>query len=394
MLKHIFKLIWNRKRTNLLMILEIFISFIVLYSVTTFGVFYLYNYNQPLGFEYENVLVVETSNRAASDDTWTPEQTETIRQLQIAISEIPEVVSFSASRSNPYDTGGYHVEGETNGKRIAYQFSEALNGVGDVWNIPVVEGRWFNKEDEASTNVQAVVITQKMKETLFGNSDAIGKTIDDSSMRVVGVISGFKKEGEFSSEENFMFKQVSLSNPKQRPPDKFVLKVQPGTTSEFEERLVKKLQSVAKDWLIEAKWESQSRETNFRLKLIPIYILGTIAGFLILMVTLGLLGVLWQNVTRRTSEIGLRRALGATAGNIQIQIIGELVMVAAFGVFAGSLLVCQIPLLNLIPFIKIEVFMISLFVSYFIIFGMVILSSWYPSQISTTVSPIEALRYE
>lgn len=394
MLKHIFKLIWNRKRTNLLMILEIFISFIVLYAVTTFGIFYLYNYNQPLGFEYENVLVVETSNRAASDDTWTPEQTETIRQLQIAISDIPEVVSFSASRNNPYDMGGYHVDGETNGTRLAYQLSEALTGIENVWNIPVVEGRWFNKEDEASTNIQAVVITQKMKETLFGNSDAIGKSVGDSSMRVVGVISGFKKEGEFSSEENFMFKQVSLSNPKQRPPDKFVLKVQPGTASEFEERLVKKLQSVAKDWLIEAKWVSQSREINFRLKLIPIYILGTIAGFLVLMVTLGLLGVLWQNVTRRTSEIGLRRSLGATAGNIQLQIIGELVMVAAFGVFAGSLLVCQIPLLNLIPFIKIEVFMISLFVSYFIIFGMVILSSWYPSQISTTVSPIEALRYE
>jgi len=394
MLKHIFKLIWNRKRTNLLMILEIFISFIVLFAVTTFGIFYFYNYNKPLGFEYKNVLLIKADNGEASDDTWTPEQTETIRQLQIAISEIPEVISFSAARNNPYDMGGYHVDGDISGKRVAYQFSEALDGIEKVWNTPAIEGRWFSKEDEASTTIQPVVISQKMRETVFGEGEAIGKNIGDSEMRVVGVIAAFRKEGEFSSEENFMFKRISLSNPKQRPPDNFVLKIQPGTSPEFEERLVKKLQSVAKNWVIEAKWISQLREINFRLKLIPIYILATIAGFLILMVMLGLLGVLWQNVTRRTSEIGLRRALGATAGNIQMQIIGELLMVAAFGVFAGSFLVCQIPLLNLIPFIQTEVFFISLFVSYFIIFGMVVLSSWYPSQISTAVSPIEALRYE
>ena len=38
---------------------------------------------------------------------------------------------------------------------------------------------------------------------------------------------------------------------------------------------------------------------------------GLVAGFLMVMVGLGLIGVLWQNVTQRTREIGLRRATGA-----------------------------------------------------------------------------------
>ena len=43
----------------------------------------------------------------------------------------------------------------------------------------------------------------------------------------------------------------------------------------------------------------------------PLIAVGLVAGFLMLMVALGLLGVLWQNVTQRTREMGLRRAKGA-----------------------------------------------------------------------------------
>ena len=42
------------------------------------------------------------------------------------------------------------------------------------------------------------------------------------------------------------------------------------------------------------------------------------------MVALGLSGVVWQNVTQRTAEIGLRRAKGARIGDIHRQILGEL----------------------------------------------------------------------
>ena len=45
---------------------------------------------------------------------------------------------------------------------------------------------------------------------------------------------------------------------------------------------------------------------------IPLMVVGTIAGFLLLMVGLGLTGVVWQSVTQRIREFGLRRAKGAT----------------------------------------------------------------------------------
>jgi putative ABC transport system permease protein len=47
--------------------------------------------------------------------------------------------------------------------------------------------------------------------------------------------------------------------------------------------------------------------------MVPLIVVSVIAAFLLLMVAFGLFGVLWQNTTQRIPEIGLRRAVGASA---------------------------------------------------------------------------------
>ncbi|HMZ82348.1 MAG TPA: hypothetical protein PLL06_21800, partial [Acidobacteriota bacterium] len=64
MIKQLFKLTWNRKRANLLISIEIFISFLVLFAVVLMAGVYIYNYLQPLGFEYDNVLCVSVDTSA------------------------------------------------------------------------------------------------------------------------------------------------------------------------------------------------------------------------------------------------------------------------------------------------------------------------------------------
>ena len=68
MTKHLLKLVWNRKRINFLITVEIFFSFIVLFGVVLAAVYYVDNYRQPLGFTYENVwcVTVEMNNRGGN----------------------------------------------------------------------------------------------------------------------------------------------------------------------------------------------------------------------------------------------------------------------------------------------------------------------------------------
>ena len=113
-----------------------------------------------------------------------------------------------------------------------------------------------------------------------------------------------------------------------------------------------------------------------------------------LMVALGLTGRLWQSVTQRTKEIGLRRAKGATAKRIYKQILGELLVITTFGLLIGVLVVIQFPLLDFLGFATKQVYAYSLLISLALIYALTIICGLYPSRLATKVQPAEALHYE
>ena len=55
MLKHLFKLIWNKKKQNFLLMTEIFFSFLIMFAVFTLAVYNYQNYRRPMGFTYDDV---------------------------------------------------------------------------------------------------------------------------------------------------------------------------------------------------------------------------------------------------------------------------------------------------------------------------------------------------
>ena len=76
-------------------------------------------------------------------------------------------------------------------------------------------------------------------------------------------------------------------------------------------------------------------------------VVGTIAGFLLLMVGLGLTGVVWQSVTQRIREFGLRRAKGATIRSVRAQVLTEMMIMTSLALIVGVALIAQLPLLPL-----------------------------------------------
>ena len=67
MLKHLFKLIWKRKKMYSLMMFEIFFSFLILFAVWTLGIYNYRNYAQPSGLETDNVWVAFFNFNAPND---------------------------------------------------------------------------------------------------------------------------------------------------------------------------------------------------------------------------------------------------------------------------------------------------------------------------------------
>lgn len=69
MFKHLFKLIWNKKKQNFLLMTEMLFSFLVLFAVFTLLVYYYDNYKKPMGFEYQNVWVISYNNAYQTKNT-------------------------------------------------------------------------------------------------------------------------------------------------------------------------------------------------------------------------------------------------------------------------------------------------------------------------------------
>jgi putative ABC transport system permease protein len=416
MIRHLFRMVWNRKRTNFLIIVEIFFSFIVLFAVVLFAVYYADNYRRPLGYSYQNVWNISIE-RTGDGDTQRPTtevaeggQEERLapgliraRQLFLVLRELSEIESFAGVSTPPYAQSTTGSAYKLNGREIKFNINSATDSLAETLGLSLVRGRWFGREDDGA-NYKPVIINERMSREVFGDGDPIGQQISPEKdwqgkpvkiiERVIGVITDYRKDGEFAGLGNYIFQRHNLDDPKSWPPSNIVVRVQAGTTAAFEEKLMAKLQSVARDWSFEIDPVSEMREVSLTIYLAPIISAGLVSAFLMIMVALGLTGVLWQNVTQRTKEIGLRRAKGATAGNIYLQILGELLVITSFGLVLGVAVVVQFPLLDLIGFISDKVYIYSLLLSILVIYVLTLICGLYPSRLATRVQPAEALHYE
>jgi ABC-type antimicrobial peptide transport system permease subunit len=68
---------------------------------------------------------------------------------------------------------------------------------------------------------------------------------------------------------------------------------------------------------------------------VPAQIFGVVGPLLLLLAAFGIYAVVAYAVARRTSELGVRLALGATAGRVIREVVGENMQVIAFGASAG-----------------------------------------------------------
>jgi putative ABC transport system permease protein len=409
MISHYLKLIWNRRRSNLLIMVEIFLSFLVVFGVMTLCLRYADSYRRPLGFSRQDVWAVSIDLRTLEREGLGADVPagvfDTYREMLSAVRELPEVVDVAGASCTPYGHSHW-TSGSTFGAwHLRYGVSEATDRFANVLGLEITRGRWFDSRDDGA-RWMPVVINERLAREIFGAKDPVGNAIpqeksSDGTLarekRVVGVVRDYRQDGELPgarAPENYLFQRHDLMDVTRRPPQNLLVKLRPGTRAVFEEKLMRRLQEVARDWSFEVQTLDNLREDWLEITLAPLVAFGVVAAFLILMVGMGLTGVLWQTVTQRTREVGLRRAKGATIVDIRAQILGELVVMTSVAVLAGVAVVVQFPLLKLVDFVPATVYAASLVVSAASIYLLTVACAWYPSRMATGIQPAEALRYE
>src|SRR3954447_21880678 len=398
MFKHLFKLIWNKKKQNFLLMIEMFVSFIVMFAVFTLVVYYYHNYKEPTGFEYDNVWVVNYTppENIHSNDSFQLFHDALSKMLK-SMPQIDEIsftsgnVPFSMSTSNTGLSYGdkMHVRSNVYHGETSYK---------DVLNFKMVEGRWFTNADNVSEKNQPIVINEKLKEELFGDENATGKIISEEQFekevparyRVIGVANNMKDKGDYQAIEDGIFMLMDTGSV--RWTGNILIKVKPTADAAFEAKLFKSL-SNAIGTSIEIEHLDKKLITKNRIMIVPLIIAFIVISFLIINVALGLFGVLWYNINKRKNEIGLRRAVGASGNSVSKQLVGEALVLSTLALLIGSFFAVQFPLLNVFD-LPARVYIIALLLAVVFVYLLVIICALYPGRQAAAIYPAAALHEE
>jgi len=372
---------------------EMLVSFLVIFAVFTLMVYYYTNYKKPMGFDYENLWVVNYNNTYQTKSTDSLNTFyDNLRQTIKSMSQVKEV-SFCSSNvplSQNQWTGEIHYKNvSTAGDNYI-----ADDNYKNAMNLQLLEGRWFNKADVNAKN-RSAIISEALRDKLFGNEEALGKMIGTEDkkldLRVIGVIQGVKAKGDYSPAREAIYRRTDTGS--YRWLGKMMVKVTPDADAAFEGKLYKTLANYMRDSNIEIEHMVNKRKSTNLFNLVPMIVTLIVACFLVINVALGLFGVLWYNINKRKGEIGLRRAIGASGQSVSSQLVSESLILATLSLIIGTFFAIQFPLLNVFD-LKAGIYIVAMILSIIFIYLLVLVCSLYPGKQAAAIYPAVALHEE
>jgi putative ABC transport system permease protein len=125
-------------------------------------------------------------------------------------------------------------------------------------------------------------------------------------------------------------------------------------------------------------------------------LLSSIAGISLLVGGIGIMNMMLTNVTERTREIGLRKAVGIRKIYINLQFLAEAVMLTFWGGFLGIILgwLASQAVTRFVSSLTTQISTSSIFLAFGVSAAVGIVFGFYPARRAANLNPIEALRYE
>jgi predicted permease len=264
--------------------------------------------------------------------------TRVYQQLGEALSHQPGVerVSFQlvVPLSHRHWTGLYSAPGE--GPHRFNMNSVAPNYFATM-RIPLYQGREFHWNDTKSSGMK-MILNQSAAKLLFPGRDALGQQVinawDKTSYQVVAVVGDTKYQDLRESAPPDAYVPI-MQDPQEKPSLSAVVRMDAGqaplagAARELASRLAPTIPAPVVTTMNDVL--SGSIAAEGMMAILSVFF----AGCALLVTGIGLYGTLAYSTARRTSEIGIRMALGARRAGVMAMVFWENAVIAALGSVAG-----------------------------------------------------------
>ena len=356
-----------------------------------------------LGFNPENLMTMqlELPGSKYSED----EQARVFnRQLLERLEALPGISSVATINWTPMQPGPGDmliVEGQPPpppGQEPGASTRVVSSNYFRTMAVSLIHGRYFTDRDNESSP-KVLIINNALRNRLFGDQDAIGRRIifggdEPKTFEIVGVvdderINALDEEPAAVTYRPFLqepWNKLNLVLRTKSDPESIASAVR-GEVQAIDPDLALYSVATMKQLIIDTP--------QAFLRRYPALLMGVFAAVALILASVGIYGIISYSVSQRTSEIGIRMALGAQRRDIFKLIAGEGLMLILLGISVGLA-----SAIGLTRFLSSLLFGVSatdpltFIVISLILAGVALGACFVPARRATKVDPMVALRYE
>ncbi len=267
-----------------------------------------------------------------------------------------------------------------------------------TFSIPVIAERGFDAGD-TETSPKVAVINERLAKNFFPTSDPVGKTFltGDPKHRVRMQIVGVCKDAKYDNLRSDPPATFYVPYRQQAGSESMTFDVHTRVKPEAIVPLLRTaVASIDKDLpLLDIRTQNEQIDDTSKQERIFASLTSGFGLLALVLACIGIYGLMAYSVVRRTSEIGIRMALGAQAGRVQRMIMRDASSLAIAGVAAGlgagmamSRLIASMlyGIQSYDPLTYTGAALLLLFVA--------LSASWIPARRAASIDPLKALRHE
>ncbi|MGV8941014.1 MAG: ABC transporter permease [Lysobacter sp.] len=219
----------------------------------------------------------------------------------------------------------------------------------EALGLQLVAGRDFNSDEyvdwetvnaaESRTIIPAVILTRDVAEKLFPGESAIGKSIyanGEEPSKVVGVVEALIRPNERGSQTGQYHSMILPIRVPYSIGSNYLLRTDPDRREEVLKAAVAKLDQLNPNRILLQHQSFEAvRDKYYAQDHAMVWLLVAVCIGLLVVTALGIVGLASFWVQQRTKQIGVRRALGATRGQILRYFQTENFLLASVGIALG-----------------------------------------------------------